>query len=525
QMHALLDEVDNHRDRPGLLLVAANVVLSLDDPSPYIGLVEQACALTERQENIDRTRQICASLALHRAAPGGASCARGCDQPWSLPMGIVSSVPVVMVSLQGQPPAPFIIDTGASTSVVTPAYAAQVGLNPLEQTDFTVLSSGGGIPTRYALASLTLGGGLTLASVPVALVELPINGIAGIISPQDAFQHFVVELDFRGMSLGLTPREEAKPLGQEWVEFPLIRRDGNPYLMVQVGDRPERPMLVDTGASHTRLELRLEQMGSRLERRGQTVSLSAGGEVKTWMTSGSVSARAGNLVWTMDEPRIYQPVHAGPIRNLGRFGLLGMDMFIGRALVLDVHRRTLAVHRTARLEPWSVGSARTLDVRGALVEHPFSVHEEVTAAQAGQVDLDVQITRPNRSSHFRITTADTWASRGAWMATRPVEGLWDLSSGTATPQDPTKAQEFWLPALVPFRTMGAPTVSVETLDLGNATQVCSRLEMEAEVVDAQRTIPARAAFWECTGTPWRSAQMEVTEAGSGKLLWGFVQRP
>ena len=527
EMRRLLDQVaEVIEERPEVLIVAANVALSLDSPGPYIGLVEQACALTEGRADVDDTRQICAGLALHRAAPTGAECARGCEQGASVPMGLVGSVPVVMLSVQGQPPAPFIIDTGASTSVVTPAYASRIGLNPLEATDFTVLSSGGAIPTRYALASIAVGEELTLASVPVALLELPIDGVAGILSPQDSLRDFVVTLDFRAMRFGVEPSAGAASPGEGWVEFPMIRRDGNPYLMVQVGDRPERPMLVDTGASHTRLEARLEAMGSPLERSGQTVSLSAGGEVKTWTTSGSVQARSGDLVWTMEQPRIYEPVDIGPARNLGRFGLLGMDMFIGRALRLDVQRRTLGVHRSARLAPWAAGSYRTLRVWGSQLPQPFEVREEVIASEGGVVTLDVLIKRPDAPRYFRIETPDTWSSRGAWMATRPVKALWDLSSGQPVEEEARKAVLLWLPAMIPFETSGAPTVAIEPMTIDGEERICARLEMGAVARLAQGgSTQARARFWECAGSPWRSARMEVVDAATGELLWGFEQVP
>jgi len=156
------------------------------------------------------------------------------------------ALPVVLASIDGGPPRPFVLDTGAATSFLPAGAQAP--------------------PGSTTLRSLRVGG-LTFRDVPAQRAELPADfPAAGILSPQQAFRGALVELDGRALALRLyRDLDEAGWRAQvgEPVHAVALRwaEDGTPVVDASVAGRP-LALRLDLGAGACTLpRVELDRLG------------------------------------------------------------------------------------------------------------------------------------------------------------------------------------------------------------------------------------------------------------------------
>lgn len=229
---------------------------------------------------------------LLRAAPERSQCTSGCDQDLVLPFSYAGSQPVVMASVDGSKPVPMLVDTGASGSLLTEQAALALGLAKREDTALQIAATGGMIPSWRDLVTLELGG-FRIEDVDIVVADLPIAGLAGVLSPQSAWPRHVVVMDFSKHELRVSPA-----VGQalEGVSLPYRQHEERPYVELRSVDRPLRPVVIDTGAAHTLLDQAWEQLGSPLARGETTYAEGAGGaRSEVVHTDGLLEATAGEL--------------------------------------------------------------------------------------------------------------------------------------------------------------------------------------------------------------------------------------
>lgn len=501
-----------------LEVTAAQTALSFDIDDR--ALFERACAHREDYRVGSDAMAVCARAALLARYPEQNLCSKGCDRVHSWPLRMAGSAPMITASVAGAKPAPFLVDTGASSSVLSSSYARTLGLSPVEGTSFEAGSSGGGVMTALSIADIRIGD-FEKKHVPFIVLDLPMEGIAGVLSPQALFSDFVVVADFtEAMTLSVHP--QGAPVDREGYEvFDLFLDQGVVQLVASLGERPTRPLLVDTGADRTRINADLAAMAEDLQRGPETVALSAGGQVKTWQTRGRIEGRAKGLVWSLDDPMIYEPAEPISAARMHWQGMLGMDFLIGRTLILDRSSRTLAISRAVSLEPWEEGSRHLVKIEGSLLESSALVEEVVHAHDGEVVTLDVTITRKDKQERFRVSMRDSWASRGSWLLTRPIEKYWVVEGDGFVERPIEDGLKTWMEVFSPFRFEGRPSVSLESLKGPRGTMQCSVFEASALAYQAK---PEQAILriWECPG-PWRVVRLELKSADQDGLLWGFEE--
>jgi len=512
----MLEQLPEAPKERRLILAAALALLELE-PVPAAGrpLIERACKLKGDEATELDARKVCSLAALRRRYPRLRRCLAGCGEGHSVPLSFIGPQPVVRVSINGRPPVPFVVDTGASTALLTRRYAAQIGVEAVPGTSWRVGSTGGLIETERATVELSFGG-LRLADVPVVLIDLPMEGIAGLISPHHTFASSAVTLDFRRFTMTVGPG--AGPQGDELARWPLHFAEGNPMVRVRVGQRPARPLTLDTGAFKTTLGVALEKLGPAFKRAGETRLAGAGGkQARAWATTGDLAAAAGQVRWTLERPTLAErPSHFAD--GVESFGLLGMEFFMGRRLVLDMPQRQMWVSRAARLAPWTVGSLARFAVVGTRLPHPAVLAERVVEVKQGSVVLAVTIERQGKpTQRFRIEVPDSWGARGGWLAVRPVKAFWEGHEGGVA-GDPQTAR-IRLAALMPhFRTTGGhPKIAIDALKIGGRELACTEIALDALIGEPPQ--PGRFHYWECPRSPWRTARVELRRGG--EVVWGF----
>jgi hypothetical protein len=510
-MRALLKDLDPARSTEALILAAGAAELALV-PATGAALpwAEAACAVAEPVWPED-TRGLCTMAPLLRSGPRLSRCVQGCDTALSLPFSYAGSQPVVLVSINGGDAVPLLVDTGASGSLLTEEAAKALGLEEREHTSLQISATGGLIPSWRAIVTLELGG-TRLEDVQVLVADLPIGGLAGILSPQDAWPGHVVELDFVNHELRVAPAA-GQPLAG--VALPYRQHETRPYVELRTQDRPPLPVVIDTGASHTHVDQAWEAMGEPLKRLGTEESLGAGGTRSQLIhTEGRLDASAGELSLPLLAPALYTPqsTDAPGVRN---HGLLGADVWMGRVLSIDRSGRRLAMTTPAVLSSWEPGDEASWSVviDGAPAGR-FT--ERVVGADDGAVTLEVDLEVGESTDRLRVRIPDTWASRGTWMLTRPVLEAWALDDAGEQPLEPGAVVGRWLPLFKSFGTVpGAPPSLVfGEHDVGGKQLACTRLEMAAVAGDE----PATFSMLECPTLPWRTVELGLVDA-DGVELW------
>ncbi|HEY3446321.1 MAG TPA: hypothetical protein VGK67_08140 [Myxococcales bacterium] len=205
-------------------------------------------------------------------------------------------LPIVLVSVDGKPKQPFILDTGAGVTVVS------CGETPTGPTTLSTLAFGGMVFRDVAAQC---------AAIPKGL------GAEGILSPQDAFRGALVELDGRALAVRLyRDLDQAgwrSLLAEPVHAVPLAWSDGLATVETRIGESSTLAMRLDSGAGGCGLpRAELDRLG-HVGKDEVTLALAVG------------DSRPGReQVFLLDGP-----------------GSLGFPWFIGRRAALSADRKTL----------------------------------------------------------------------------------------------------------------------------------------------------------------------------------------
>ena len=513
EAEALLAGVAAHASDT-LVLEAGTTAMELGlRTAPALAVARRACALASKPALAARAGTVCAKLALTEHAAGTNLCAAGCQDEHRLPLLFAANSPVVEISVNEHDPLLFIVDTGASTSLLTRSAAAALGVEAVAGTRHEGHGSTGTFPTEHALVEMALGG-LRLSNVDVVLLELPYGSIAGILSPHTSLPGLAVTFDFPAAGLRVAPKA---PSAGDDVALPLAFCDGNPLVFVEAEGRPTRPFLVDTGASATRFHERYDELGAPLPRKAETLSMGAGGGKRTsWRTDARFAARLGDLSFTLTNPTIV--ASGGEAERFDRFGLLGMDFMFGRRITIDPMAGRLLISREATLSPWKPGASARFAIRGSALPSPFTYEETVSEQRDGWVQIAARLASAQADTRFEFLMPDGWASRGTWLVTRPVASAWREEQGRREELDRKAAIGLLAKAFVPFKSLpGEARLEVLRARLDGRSLSCTETTLPAQGPAGE----AALSLVECPSEPWRTARLRLTSGGT--QVWELVR--
>lgn len=503
-----------------LILAAGSAERSLVPASgDALAWAEAACEI-EAPQWPDEVRDLCTTAPLLRVAPQQSRCTAGCEGTVVLPFSYAGSQPVVLVAVNGSAPVPLLVDTGASSSLLTEEAASALGLNKREDTALMITATGGMIPSWRDLVVLELGEA-RIEDVEVLVADLPIAGLAGILSPQATWPGNVVEMDFVRHELRASPASGQELAG---VLLPYRQHEERPYIELRTADRPARPVVIDTGAGNTQVAEAWEQLGAPLERGDTSFAEGAGGaRSEVIQTTGLLEATAGALPLPLQNPTLYTP-HPSDAPTVANFGLLGADAWMGRTLSIDRSGGRLAMTDPPTLPPWQIDDAASFSV--SLDGAPAGrFTERVVARDEQTITLEVTISGVEDSDDgdlFTVRTLDSWPSRGNWMLTRPVVEAWVTTDAGVEPLDGNSVVTRWLPLFKPFGTVSSdkpPLLVFGPHQVGDQELSCTRLELPADAGGE----PATFTMIECPTLPWRVVELGLVRAADGLVLWQVRQ--
>src|SRR5262249_33533993 len=133
------------------------------------------------------------------------------DRSASVPLLPHSALPVIEASVNGLPPGPFIVDTGASTSVLARDYCDRHQISYEHRNPFPVNDGGGReIQAFPALVEQLDVGAVQIRNWTAYVMEFsPRLKIAGILSPLDTLRGMASEFDMRQREFRLYPGASA----------------------------------------------------------------------------------------------------------------------------------------------------------------------------------------------------------------------------------------------------------------------------------------------------------------------------
>lgn len=509
-----LAKVDPERAGVALLVAASWAALRIDlAPSKAQALRGRICAATADERLGREAKQVCAHLLARSQAKRRNRCVAGCDTSTRLPLSFVSGIPVVMVAVGEAQAVPFIVDTGASGALITAEHARRAGVTPVVGSELEVGAAGGQF-VQTSLANLTMRlGDVRIEGVEAVVLDLPIEGIGGIVSPQTTLADLRVTLDFSSFALTLEPGSGRAD--QTLASWPWLLHERRPVVLAEVGERPARPLLLDTGAQGSSITERLDALGDPLSRKGETKGHGAGGSTSpSWTTEAEVPVRAGEVSWLAQSPTIARRRALDTFPAIEVDGTLGMDFFMGRQLRLSSRERGLWISREAKLTPWKVGDGVRYQVEIGGSKPAFALEERVVERDGALVTIEVKLQHPKAPQRFRFRMQDGWNARGSWLVTRKALALWDVEAQGLAERPPAELPKRYAPAFVSFKTQGAPMIRGRRMQKGTESLLCTELAVRAEASGAA----AAFRMIECPAEPWRVVLLELT-AGDGATLW------
>lgn len=237
---SLLDRVFRY----DALTVKANALEDLGRADDAFAAFEAAVEAAPATNALLR-ENLAAQLAFRRAVRGapfyriapGASEAR-------LPLAERVNAPIVYASVNGAPPAPFLLDTGAGISVLFPKYARKIGFEARRERAWAGAVGGDGrVGFQYGLADRLGLGPVTLERVPFAVLDWELGGLAGIIG-LPVLEPFLATVDYRDDELRL---ERAGSRKIEGSPFRFV--SGAVFVEAWVDGRGPFNFEIDTGAT------------------------------------------------------------------------------------------------------------------------------------------------------------------------------------------------------------------------------------------------------------------------------------
>jgi predicted aspartyl protease len=283
---------------------------------------------------------------------------------------------IVDVTINDAGPFPFIIDTGATRSIVFASLAARMAFPAAELPPQRVIGiTSSALHPPFVIGQLAIGEAKLSALVTVVLedwrpgLRAPL-GVLGL----DFLTRYRIEFDAEAGEMRLYAPDTAHGLDmRKWRSVPLQRSDfglnsGDMFLLAGHVDRKPADFMLDLGASTTIVNSHVfEQRHAR--RPGSAVGFQRDRYAARIIDALEESAdgirvivrdlQAGTSVWNDLDIVVH---NASVFEELGRsddpFGLFGADMLTGRSFVLDFANDLLLVRPSTRSRGGRTGDTR-----------------------------------------------------------------------------------------------------------------------------------------------------------------------
>ncbi|MCC7418245.1 MAG: aspartyl protease family protein [Acidobacteria bacterium] len=159
-------------------------------------------------------------------------------------------LPTIPVSIDHHPAEPFIVDTGAPTTLISRGYSDKAGIRRLAEGDSALSGSGRRLPISPAIVNRITIGEMSFTTCPVQVADFPEDlGVKGVLSPGDTLRTVTAALDFGRRTFQIAAHGGGEGLEQDaGGRADLVWDEGNPFVGGTVNGRIAGYFLFDSGA-------------------------------------------------------------------------------------------------------------------------------------------------------------------------------------------------------------------------------------------------------------------------------------
>jgi predicted aspartyl protease len=309
--------------------------------------LEAACSAPGLPAGHRLRRQCCALAELARRAAGRAVGEVSVNGTASVHLSSSRIFPVIRASVNGLPAESFILDTGASTSVLTRPYCDRHAIPYLSAWAFPVTDGAGNEIEAYpALVDRIDFAEVTVRNWAVTVIELsPKLQVAGILSPLETFREIAAELDLcaRAFRIHLRSGPENWLAGEPMRTAPLMWDEGRAFVQATFNGQADGCFLLDSGAAGNCITPGFARALGMDPTPGQaSPSVTAGG-IGQMIPGSVVSVVVGDSQPVRTEVFIVEPAPDDPDAEtpLVSSGFLGVPWMDNRRLLWPPDRRSL----------------------------------------------------------------------------------------------------------------------------------------------------------------------------------------
>lgn len=307
----------------------------------------------------------------------------------AIPFESSNNLIFVQVRVNKSAPLPFILDTGASYTVIKQNRAQSLGLK-LEQKESEFEGEPVAKGVRLSLPGVELID-QTIVAAPTAMLEPSVGRAVEGVLGYDIFRNFVVEIDYAAQRINLYEAASYKYRGGS-ESIPLMIEDNTPFVHAQIiqpeGKSYEGKFMIDTGANSA-----LNIFGGFDTAHGISKSLPK----LLQTTSVGVSGRRGASIGRINEIRlgsfkIKNPVVSlAPVRpdsdDLGD-GEIGAELLRRFKVIVDYSRQRIILEPNAQFaEPFEASLSGASIAAEGVDYKTFKVRAVIENSPASEVGL------------------------------------------------------------------------------------------------------------------------------------------
>ena len=275
--------------------------------------------------------------------PKKRQCLLGKEKSVTIPFQYAAGEIIINVGINGKSNFAFVVDTGATQSLVDSSQAPQLG--KIETSDLSITTGSGSVPMGYMkIDSLTLGT-LDFKAIPVAVADLsalrfiPGKKITGLLGA-NILRQFVITFDFPKQTLTLSNPDNRMDNENATILSAKPSLGGSALMIEGELDGKKLDCLIDTGAAYSLIphELAGQIPGKSVPGRSSVRGLD--GKAVRVATGRFETLKLGDI--NIKQPEFYI---AGPNAKLGGMiangsvAILGNPIWRNYALTLDYRRQ------------------------------------------------------------------------------------------------------------------------------------------------------------------------------------------
>ncbi len=275
----------------------------------------------------------------------------GKNESVSVPFQYLAGEILINVTVNGKPDLLFVVDTGATQSVIDSTEALKLGKTL--QSDLSITTGAGSVPMSYMKLKTLVLGNLTFRSIPVVVADLsslklgPGKKLAGMLGA-NILRQFLITFDFPNQVIILSHPDSRLPDKHATI-VPANPSLGGSALMV-AGDLDGKKLdfLIDTGAAFSLIPFELaRQFADKPLANESIVHGLDGKQVKVY--SGQYKSLKLGAV-TIDHPAFFiasdKTKSMGMLAN-GSVAILGNPIWKNFRVTLDYKKQRIILSRPA----------------------------------------------------------------------------------------------------------------------------------------------------------------------------------